>query len=768
MKFGNEMALFKIQINKDYKDLLLTKLAEFKLAHIREKGEYKSKIKTEEDDLFKDKLKNLRLNLEMLLKKLDITELDFQQLNIKKGEKINFDAKDSHDLINHLLEEINFYTNRFNELERYTATTRIELEKMNNFEKTYHFLENYGISRENLSNLDYFDFKIYTTYSKNLSILKNIFEFSEFPSVIQTQTISNDRTAFFIIYPKEKENQLKEKISVIHGEDVPILKKFLTANGINFKRINNELELIENYLKKYENELRRIRDKNLLKYAAIEEGISNLEEYSWVSNQFEELSLNRLSYKFFVLQSKKDDLKRKLIKIFHDKITFEVLNIGKGGEITRDQDNIIYNNIEEEGSKKKSKKSEFKSKKSPKDEGESKEKWDDLKGETPTLMVHNRLTKPFETLTKMYGTPSYSEIDPTSFLFITFPLLFGIMFGDIGHGLVLIISGIVGAILFRKREGGLRNFCWIIFWCGWWAVLGGFLYGEFFGYEEILGYRLVPIPIPIPFIGFINLYDPLNNVIVIFFLTIFIGVIHINLGWLIQFVNLWRQSKKYSALTETLMKILFLDAGIALVFLWGIDFEAWLASPFPPILLPLIPAIMLILFKPVGKLLGISYLKKESFMELIGKGSMDTFETVLSVLSNVLSYIRLLALALAHISLLLAIKAMISIIPGQGIFVQIIVVIALIFGNIIVILLEGVLVFINAIRLHFYEFFFKFYEGRGKAFIPFILEENYSIISFKRDTEKDLISSAIEKEIETEKTRESIEDARNYISTKYF
>jgi hypothetical protein len=111
---------------------------------------------------------------------------------------------------------------------------------------------------------------------------------------------------------------------------------------------------------------------------------------------------------------------------------------------------------------------------------------------------------------------------------------------------------------------------------------------------------------------------------------------------------------------------------------------------------------------------------------------------------------------------------MVSIIPGEGIFIQIVIVIVLILGNTIVILLEGVLVFINAIRLHFYEFFFKFYEGRGKAFIPFILEEKYSIISFKRDTEKDLISSAIEREIETEKTRESIKDARNYISTNYF
>ncbi len=761
MKYGNEMSLFKIIVDQDHKDLLLTSIAEFKLAHVKEKEIYKSKIKTDEEILFKDKLKDFRLNLEILLKKLDITEMDFQELVVKEGEKINFVAKDSSDLLNQLFEEINFYTNRVNELEKYTSSTKIELEKIINLKITYIFLRDFDISRENLSNLAHFDFKVYTTFSKNLSIVNTIFEFSEFPSVIQTRKISEDRVALFIIYPREKEKQLKDKISMIHGEEVQILKKFLTSEGINFTRINNEIELIQNYLKKYENEIRRIKDDNLLRFAAIEEGISNLEEYSWVSNQFEELSLNRLSYKFFVLRGKKEELKRKLTKTFHDKIEFEVINIGKTGDISKDQENIDID-------KKKSKKSKVESKKIPKDEAESKESWDDLKVKTPTLMVHSRLIAPFETLTKMYGTPSYSEIDPTPFLFITFPLLFGIMFGDIGHGLILVISGLVGGILFRKRGGDLTNFCWVIFWCGWWAVLGGVLYGEFFGYKEILGVHLSPIPIPIPFVGIIYLYDPLNNIMVMFITTIFIGVFHLNLGWGIQFVNLWKSHKKYNAFTETLMKILFLDGGIILIFTWGIDFGAWLATPLPPILLPLIPALLLIIFKPLGRILGISYLQKESFMGLIGKGSMETFETVLSVLSNTLSYVRLLALSLAHISLLLAIKAMVSIIPGEGIFVQIIVVISLIFGNILVILLEGVLVFINAIRLHFYEFFFKFYEGRGTEFIPFILAENYSTMSFKSDTEKDIISSTIEREIETEKTRENIKEAIDYLSSTYF
>jgi len=67
---------------------------------------------------------------------------------------------------------------------------------------------------------------------------------------------------------------------------------------------------------------------------------------------------------------------------------------------------------------------------------------EELKKQAPTQMKHNFLIRPFETLTRMYGVPTYSEIDPTAVLAFTFPLIFGLMFGDIGHGLVLIISGI--------------------------------------------------------------------------------------------------------------------------------------------------------------------------------------------------------------------------------------------------------------------------------------------------------------------------------------
>jgi V/A-type H+-transporting ATPase subunit I len=252
----------------------------------------------------------------------------------------------------------------------------------------------------------------------------------------------------------------------------------------------------------------------------------------------------------------------------------------------------------------------------------------------------------------------------------------------------------------------------------------------------------------------------------VFRFAIYIGVFHINLGWFVQFLNYWKQKRKFLAFSDSLMKILLLTGGTILIFGFGFDIYGWLSPPYP-ILLTLIPGILLLLLKPLGKIIKISYLQEESFGNLLGEGSIETFDTVLSVMSNVASYIRLLALALAHIALLTSINAMTGLIEGGGIGVEIINLIGGIFGNMIIILLEGLLVFLNTIRLHFYEFFFKFYRGSGIEYFPFYLDNNYSMLKFRAEAEKDIISEEIEREIDTELVREEIDKAISYISKKF-
>ncbi|TXT61587.1 MAG: V-type ATP synthase subunit I [Promethearchaeota archaeon] len=796
----NKMSLVKVVIKRNLKDKLLTDLSNLGNVHIKKREE---EIKKEEKGTYKEKIESLKKNLKDLFKKLNVNESSFLVLEGQDIERIEFKVKDLYELINQLSEEINFYSNRINELERYINKAKIELESIQLIKRSYAFLDKYNFNRFNISYFKNLDFRVYTTFTKNLPTLRNLFEFSEFPNVYQTQKISNDRAVFFVIYPRDKEEELRDRINLIHAEEVQILKKYLTYDGINFDRINKEIDLITKTLQKYEKEIQRIKEDNLVKFAALEEVINNLAEYNSADNQFRELPSGYLELEFFIPKEKKNTVEEILKADYENKIRIEDIDIERGHKVNQKEEfkKKAEKQMEEmEAEKEKSEKKRGKEKPPKKEKEEEKEKTlqeteteedreqdvfeefevegeeeseeeeeeKDLRDVTPRRIKHNKIIKPFETLVKMYGTPSYTEIDPTPILFITFPLLFGMMFGDLGHGIVLVISGIVGGTLFRQKES-IKNFSWIIFYCGLWSMFFGFLYGEFFGQQEIpfINYELGQVGIPLPWGAQpIYLSHPLENVITLFFFTVMVGVIHINLGWFIQFLNYVKESKVYQAITEPLIKIWFLDSVVWIVLTYGIDIEAWLSAPYP-ILMVIIPGLLLMVLRPLGKLFGISYMAQESYSELISEGSIDTFETFLSVPSNVLSYVRLLALALAHISLMVAIQAIISIIPTGTIVTQILIIIGLIFGNAVIILLEGVIVFLNALRLHFYEFFFKFYKGSGIEYDPFFLNSKFSEIQFKEEIERDVITEEIEKEIETEKAKKVIENAKQYISKKY-
>jgi vacuolar-type H+-ATPase subunit I/STV1 len=757
----NEFCLMKTDINNNYKDQLLIELSNLNLVHIKPKEESKIKGELEDKKPIVEKIKVLRKNLNTLFDKLNINEADIKDLRIKKPNRIEFKAQNFSELINHILEEIDFFTNRVTELQNYIAKATIELENIEIVKDCYKHLEKLNITKDAFASLNHFKFRVFTTFSKNLDNLNNLFTFSEFPNFYKTFDITDDRIGFYIIYPKDKEDEFNGRIRLIHSEEVPILKKYMTDTGINYSRIDMEINFIKDLLLRYNKERSRIANDNLRKFAGINEIVQNIEEYYWVNQQFDKTSTNRATLKFFVPLSKKNKVQEDLFNKFKDNITIESINVSKKRP--------IYETYPSKSTGKKKVGLKGKRKEIKVISGDL-ETAEDLRSITPRIMKNFFLIRPFEAITKMYGTPNYSEIDPTPIIAFTFPILFGIMFGDIGHGLTLIISGFIGALVFRKRKRKLSSFSWIIFFCGWAAFFFGLLYGEFFGHHKIVIFGNIlwnfeTNPILIPFLN-IKLYNPLGNILSVFYFAIAIGIFHIILGWFIQFLNYWKQHRKYLAFSDSLMKIFFLLGGTTLIFTYGFDIYAWLTTPYP-ILLVLIPGLLLIFLKPLGKILRISYLQKESIVGLLGEGSIETFDTLLSIMSNVLSYIRLLALALAHIALLFAINEMGNLIQGEGIGFEILNLIGSIFGNIIIILIEGLLVFINTLRLHYYEFFFKFFQGSGSEYFPFYLDNDYSIMTFSGELEKDIISEEIDKEIEIKSVKDEIDKARSFISKEF-
>jgi V/A-type H+-transporting ATPase subunit I len=340
----------------------------------------------------------------------------------------------------------------------------------------------------------------------------------------------------------------------------------------------------------------------------------------------------------------------------------------------------------------------------------------DSKEQPPTRILNSRFIRPFEELTKLYGLPNYSEIDPTPFMAITFPILFGLMFGDLGQGLVFLIGGLTLGY-FIKSNQGMKNVCYIMAACGLAAAIAGVLFGEFFGME--LEWALV---------------RPSEDVFSFLIFSLFVGIVQICCGIVLEGINFALKHDMADALLTSLPKILFYIGGIYIIATYQLNFSAWLSGP---ILAAIIPFVILVVGKP-------TYLaiKKPKVHATSEHAEMDTLSGRLfeggdfftRLLSNTISYSRILALLMAHWALMLAVYSVAGIIGTGSLLTSIVAGIIVVGGNIFVMALEGLIVFIHTLRLHFYEWFSKFYAGTGVEFSPFKQNFTHTKLTLKRET----------------------------------
>jgi len=331
----------------------------------------------------------------------------------------------------------------------------------------------------------------------------------------------------------------------------------------------------------------------------------------------------------------------------------------------------------------------------------------------PSKISHGRFVKPFEEITRLYGLPNYDEIDPTPLIAITFPILFGLMFGDLGHGLVLLIGGLtVGSLI--KGNQGIKNVCWIMAACGISASIAGLLFGEAFGQELPWG--------PLWF-------SPVHNVFDFLIFAMFVGIIQIMAGIVIEMANYLLKHNPADAFLTALPKLAFFAGGVYLIATAQLDFGLWFRGA---ILAPLIPFIVLVVGKPI-------YLKiqkpkldaggthaqhagEHEEQDTITGRFFEGADFLTRMLGNTISYSRILALLMAHWALMLVTYTVAGLIETEligGMLGMILATLVVIVGNVGVIALEGLIVFIHTLRLHFYEWFNKFYGGAGNEFKPF-------------------------------------------------
>ncbi len=292
-------------------------------------------------------------------------------------------------------------------------------------------------------------------------------------------------------------------------------------------------------------------------------------------------------------------------------------------------------------------------------------------GVRPPMVFQNPWwSKPFELFAKLLGVPAANEFDPSILLSILVPLIFGYMFGDVGHGLVFLIAG----LLLYRRWPLLK----LLISCGLSSMVFGWVFGSVFASEHLIKPLWV---------------NPIHDPLIVLLVPLVGGVAVLLMGLLVNGIQQFWQG--------AIKQWLSIDAAVIVMYLGVIGGAL---DPQVGFIVPL---------GVVWYLVGNVLLTRESYGAAIGHAVGQLLESVLQLLINTISFIRVGAFALAHAGLSLAVIIMTNTIDNTFFSILILVV-----GNLIILVLEGLVVSIQTTRLVLFEFFIRFLKGTGRMFHP--------------------------------------------------
>ena len=299
----------------------------------------------------------------------------------------------------------------------------------------------------------------------------------------------------------------------------------------------------------------------------------------------------------------------------------------------------------------------------------------------PIFYDNPRWVRPFEFLMKLASPPQYNEIDPTPLMAIIFPIFFGIIVGDIGYGLLILVAG----LFIRFRYGAitwLRQISGILIISSFPAIFFGFIFGEFFGnFGEMMGW-IEPVTL------FGVTWNRIEAMVPLLILTIAIGVFHVVLGLVIGFINsMTRKNHRHACEKCGMIGVIF-----CLLLLVGIIIE-------------MIPGVLLI---PVIVFLGLTVV-----LVIYGGGTGGAVE-IMGTVGNILSYARLMAIGMASVIL-----AMVANELGGSMDVLALGILIAVLLHTLNLMLAMFSPSIHSVRLHVVEFYSKFYQGGGLPYHPF-------------------------------------------------
>jgi V/A-type H+/Na+-transporting ATPase subunit I len=320
----------------------------------------------------------------------------------------------------------------------------------------------------------------------------------------------------------------------------------------------------------------------------------------------------------------------------------------------------------------------------PKDDHEATEQT----SKAPSLIRLPSWGGPLQSIINNFGVPSYNETNPFVFMIFSYPIIYGLMFGDFGEGPLFILLGLFLLRMKRKKAKVsdiiqlIVNGAELILMLGIGITVFGVVFGDFFGFESksIFGFSPLFSPTEGALTGHISNLKEFMTIVLLF------GVAHITFGLSLSAYNKLRLKEYSEALFGPVCWIIFYLAGVYLVATFALskfNFSVIMGNPL--LLVIIIVPILLMGWK---------------------EGGLHAFEAVLSSASNTFSYLRIWALNIADFFFKFALFTSMGLLGA-------------VIGNVLVMIIEGLIVFVQTLRLHWVEWFSKFYEGAGLSFAPY-------------------------------------------------
>ncbi len=347
----------------------------------------------------------------------------------------------------------------------------------------------------------------------------------------------------------------------------------------------------------------------------------------------------------------------------------------------------------------------------------------ELPASVPVQMRNPKFLSPFQMLVTNYSIPEYGTIDPTPLVAVTFLIMFGLMFGDAGHGAVLLVLGLLGSILYKGARSAVRNLLHLIAYCGAAAVVAGILFGSYFGMKWFA-------PLWFDYHGVVaghgggGLVTDIYGVLAI---TVYFGIAVIAFGLVLNWINCVAKSRWFRLFFDKggLIGGWIYGAGVyAAVYFVRHDYRQlpdlnllFLLIGIPVLLLTLKPVLEYSFHKPRKPFTF--FTPVDFFMEWI----VEILEIFSGYLANTLSFMRVAGLGIAHVSLVIAFFSIADMLSGPSGSYTIGSYLVLVAGNVLIILLEGLSAGIQSLRLNYYEFFSKYFSGSGRAYAPVSLRK---------------------------------------------